>query len=273
MKNILVPTDLGTCTHTTLRYAVSLSAKSHTKLFVFHADVAKKENLKEYARKLVKDIFKELNLPFDYSRVEFIIENAPFSNAQIKKVVEKNHIDLVIMGSSPDMLRTTFFGSHVSEFINEVDCPVLSIPHSYTGVNIDRIGLASELHDLPEKIREIVPFARMFNASIEAFHVYPVYPQFVEVAKYDVKAELLKLKKENGYDNINLHFIKTMLDNEPVTGIREFIKAYKPDMLVMCHKPRGLFDKLVLDSGTTPAVVNQSPLPILALNENTACKL
>lgn len=81
------------------------------------------------------------------------------------------------------------------------------------------------------------------------------------------------LHKVYNYGKINLHFIKTPLDNEPVTGIREFIKSYKPDMLVMCHKPRGLFDKLLLDSGVTPAIIKASSIPILALNEKTACKL
>jgi nucleotide-binding universal stress UspA family protein len=88
-----------------------------------------------------------------------------------------------------------------------------------------------------------------------------------------VKNALSQLHKENNYDKINLHFIKTPLDNEPITGIRQFIKSYKPDMLVMCHKPRGLFDKLLMDSGATTAVIKTSPIPILALNQKTACKL
>lgn len=44
-------------------------------------------------------------------------------------------------------------------------------------------------------------------------------------------------------------------------------------MLVMCHKTRGLFDKLVLDNGATNAMVKTSLIPILALNQKTACKI
>jgi hypothetical protein len=38
MKNILIPTDLTDCTQNTLKYAISLSARSKTKLFFYHAN-------------------------------------------------------------------------------------------------------------------------------------------------------------------------------------------------------------------------------------------
>jgi nucleotide-binding universal stress UspA family protein len=177
------------------------------------------------------------------------------------------------MGTSPKSLGLTFFESHVSELINEISCPVLSVPHDYHDLQVDRIGYATELYDLSERIKEIIPFARLFKANIEAFHIYPVFPQEVDVEKFNVKAALSKLSKDNHYDKINLHFIKTLHDNQPVSGIREFLNTYKPDMLVMCHKPRGLFDKLILDTGTTNALVKTSPVPILALNQKTACRI
>ncbi len=273
MKNILIPTDLTDCTKNTISYAIALGVKSNTKLFFYHTETSQERSNKEYAIKFIKDIFNEQHLNFEKSQVEFIIENVAFSNAQIKSTIEKFNIDLVIMGASHEGLKTTFFGSHVSKLINDVSCPVLSIPHDYNNINIDRIGYATELFDLSERVREIVPFAKLFNASIEAFHVYPVFPQTIDVEKYDVKKSLSQLQNENSYSKINLHFIKTTFDNEPITGIREFIKSYKPDMLVMCHKPSGLFDKLIMDSGTTPAIVKTSPIPVLALNQKSVCKI
>jgi len=273
MKNILVPTDLSDCTQNTLKYAISLSVKSNTKLFFYHANATKELGIEEKTMKYVKDIFRELSINYENVQKEIIIEIAHFSNVQIKNVIEKHNIDLVVMGASHEGLKTTFFGTHVAELITEISCPVLSIPHGYTDLNIDRIGYATELYNLHERVKEIVPFARLFGASIEAFHVYPVFPQEVDVEKYEVKNELSQLHNENNYEKINLHFIKTPFDNEPITGIREFLKSYKPDILVMCHKPRGLFDKFVLDSGSTNAIVKASPIPVLALNLKTACKI
>lgn len=273
MKNILIPTDLTECTRNTLKYAISLGNKSKAKLFFYHAHKEKDQDIKEFGLDFLKNIFSELDLNIKTAQSELTIENSEFSDEQIKRIVEKYNIDLVIMGASHEGLKTTFFGSHVSELINDVACPVLSIPHGYSSINIDRIGYATELSDITTRIKEIVPFAKLTNASIEAFHVYPVFPQIINVEKYDTKHVLSMLQKENNYDKINLHFVKTPFDNEPVTGIREFIKTYKPDMLVMCHKPRGLFDKLLMDSGATISVVKASPIPILALNQKTACKI
>ena len=177
------------------------------------------------------------------------------------------------MGASKEGLKTTFLGSHVSELINIISCPVLSVPHEVLDSNIDRIGYATELFDIAPRIAEIVPFARLFNASIEAFHVYPVFPQTIDIETFDVKKSVLQLRTENQYEKINLHFIRTPLDNEPIKGILEFLTVYKPDLLVMCHKPKGLFDKLLDGSGATISVVESSSIPILALNQQTACKL
>jgi len=255
-----------------MKYAISLCSKSSTKRFFYHSSESVQGD-EIHAQNMISDAFKKLNYFPDESWFKIIIEEKAFSNAGIKNVIDKNDIDLVIMGTSPKSLGLTFFESHVSELINEVSCPVLSVPHDYHDLQVDRIGYATELYDLSERIKEIIPFARLFKANIEAFHIYPVFPQEVDVEKFNVKAALSKLSKDNHYDKINLHFIKTLHDNQPVSGIREFLNTYKPDMLVMCHKPRGLFDKLILDTGTTNALVKTSPVPILALNQKTACRI
>ena len=273
MKNILVPTDLSESSKNTLKYAITLSEKGNTKLFFYHASPSIKPSIQEDAIAFIKGVFNELGFNYETVKPECIVENVRFSNADIKTAIEKYDIDLVIMGTSHEGLIVTFFGSHVSELINDVSCPVLSIPHGFSDMSIERIGYATELHDLSARVKEIVPFAKIFGASIEAFHVYPVFPHVVDIETYDIKKSLSQLHNDNSYDKINLHFVKTPFDNEPVTGIREFIKLYKPDMLVMCHKPKGLFDKLLLNSGVTPEIVKVSPIPILALNQKTACKI
>jgi len=273
MKNFLIPINIADSSARMLSYAISIGVKSKAKLFFCHAtDSTNEASMDEYMES-VKHAYRKLNLDFDDALVEIIIERTSFSNSDIKQLIEKHHIDLVIMGASQEGLKTTFFGSHISDLINMVSCPVLSVPHKHLDTNIDRIGYATELIDIGQRVAEIVPFARLFNASIEAFHVYPVFPQTIDVETYDVKKSLTQLRDENHYDKIELHFIRTPFDNEPVKGIREFLSVYKPDLLVMCHKPKGLFDKLLDGTGATVSVVKTSSIPILALNQHTACKL
>jgi nucleotide-binding universal stress UspA family protein len=273
MKNILVPTDLTENTYNAVKYSINLGVKSNSKLFFYISGSANEHDTKEKGLKFVRDIFTELHLNFETAGVEFIIESIPFSDSLIEIAIDKYDSHLVVLGSDHESSKTTFYGGHISELINEVSCPVLSIPQAYTNIDIKRIAYATELHDLTKRIKKVVPFARLFDASIELFHVYPVYPLVVDVEKYNVKKKLDKLKEKNDYEKIELHFIKTPFSNEPVKGIREFVRTFNPDLLVMFHKPRGLFDKLAFDSGATPAVAKTTPVPLLAINKKTAFKI
>ncbi|MDP4289734.1 MAG: universal stress protein [Bacteroidota bacterium] len=273
MKNFLIPFNLADLSESALTYAISIGVKSKTKLFFYPGTTSSDAGMIEENITFIRKAFTKLHFDADDSLVEIIGEESKLSNSEIKHLIEKYNIDLVIMGASHEGLKTTFFGSHVSELINIISCPVLSVPYEFLDPNIDRIGYATELFDIMPRIAEIVPFARLFNASIEAFHVYPVFPQTIDIETFDVKGTLLQLRTENQYEKINLHFIRTPLDNEPVKGILEFLSVYKPDLLVMCHKPKGLFDKLLDGSGATISVVKSSSIPILALNQQTACKL
>lgn len=273
MKNILIPTDLADCTAKTLEYAIILGDRSHSKIFFHTISQKQKPWFPEYFISCIKQKCDGLKIDFDRLQTEFISDEDAFSNEHIKKTVKKHKIDLLIMGAGHEGHRITFFGSHVTDLINVVNCPVLLVHQSQHDFKMERIGFASELFDLSTRIKTIIPFARLFDAAIDVFHVYPVYPQEVDVKKFDLEKVLGKIKRENDYKNINIQFVKTAFDNEPVTGIRKYINTAKPDLLVMFHKPRGLFDKLALDEGATPSVIKTSSVPILALNKKSYLKL
>lgn len=274
MKNIFVPIDFSGSYRNILKYAISLGLQSNSRFVFYHAGTRITEDTRKQANKMIQDVFSELKGDPEKNLFEVILEEEIFSNEGIIAQAKKHNADLVIMGSSTDGMKHTFYGSHLSGFIDEINIPVIAVPHDYHEIAIDRIGYATELEDLSVKIREIIPFAKRTGASIEAFYVYPVFPTETDLDKFDVKNVLYLLKKENEYEKIDIHFVKTNHDNELVEGIHEFIRTYKPDLLVMCHKPRGWFDKLILfDSGVTPAVAGDCPIPVLALNRCSACRL
>ena len=126
---------------------------------------------------------------------------------------------------------------------------------------------------MKRRIKLIIPFAKLFNASVEIVHVYPVFPQIVAVEKIKKEKELERIKKENDYDKISFLFIKTTFDNEAVKGILKYINSNNPDLLMLSHKPRGLFDKLALDSGATESVEKKSSVPILVFNKKSISKI
>jgi len=273
MKNILIPTDLADCTKDTLKYAIHFSVKSNSKIFFYHSSETIKSGDTDELKDFVQRVFFDVDIDINQVQVEYITEKGLFSNDHIKKIIKKHSIDLVMICAHHDGFHTTFFGSLFSEIINEVSCPVLSIPHDYSSFKMDRIGFASELFELKRRIKSIIPFARLFDATVEIFHVYPVYPQIVDVEKINKEKELERIKRENNYEKISFSFIKTPFDNEPVKGILKFLNSNKPDLLVMAHKPRGLFDKLALDSGATISVEKTGSVPILAFNKKAITKI
>ena len=274
MKNIFIPTDFSESNRNVLKYAVSIGSASKSRFTFFHAGVKISEDSKKLAERKIREVYSEMRIDHEEYPFSLIFEEGLFSNELIGTFAKKEESDLLLIGSSKEGMKHTFFGSSLSGLIDGINIPVIAIPHDYHEVKIERIGYATELEDLAVKIREIVPFAKRTNASIEAFYVYPVFPEEVDLDKYDLKGSLEMLRKENGYDKIDIHFVKTNYDNALVEGIHEFIRIYKPDLLVMCHKPRGWFDKLILfDSGATPAVARDCPVPVLALNRESACKL
>lgn len=272
MRNILIPTELTDCTVNAIKYAISLRTISNAKLHFYH--VGSGQGLDDvYLKDFIINIFKELKQNFDKIENEFIFEKGSFSDDHIKKIIKNHEIDFLIIGTSHENFSKTFFNSYVSELINDINCPVLNFPYGYTNFKLKKIGFASELFDISKRLHTIVPFAKRFNAHIEIFHVYPVYPQEADIHKYNTNEFLDRIKKENSYDNMSMKFIKTAYDNEPVIGIKKYIETEKPDLLVMFHKPRGLFDKLALDEGVTPSVIRKSLVPILALNKSSVHKM
>ncbi len=269
MKNILVPTNLSHNSDNVLKYAILLAVKGDYKLMFYIANINKPVLTKEYALKHIGNIYKALNLDPKRVETELIIEDTFFSNTEIKRVIDKHDINLVLIETHPKLYKNTFYDTQIIDLIDNAHCPVLLVWPDHADTSIDRIGYATELYDLSDRIKEIMPFVKKMDASVEVFHVYPVYPQSVDLNEYNVKNALSLLKEESNYEKINLYFVKTNANNEIVEGISEFLKVYKPDMLVLYHSPREIFDKLLMDSGTTLSVLKVSRIPVLILNHKT----
>ena len=274
MKNILIPTDLSDNTKDILKYAITFSLKQvNIKLFCYYISEEIKAENTIYLKEYIKNVLMEINIESCKLEIEYISEKGYFSNEQIKKIIKKHSIDLVIICSHHDGFYTTFYGSLFSEIINGTNSLVLSIPSNYSTFKLERVGFVSELYDLKRRIKYIIPFAKLFAALIEIIHVYPVFPQIVDVEKIRKEKELERIKKENNYDKLNFLFIKTSFDNEIVKGILKYINLNNPDLIVIPHKPSGLYDKLALESVNMNSVDKKNFVPILAYNNKSISKI
>lgn len=271
MKTILIPTDLGPDTANLLAYAIPLGIAEGTVLYFVHATQASTHEAETALQQAVSQAFADSQAATQYRT---LVRETDFSPELIRQLVDELNADLVVMATGEHGgLERTFFGASVTSLIAMLSCPVLALPRRYPAGSIRSIGYATDLVDLSERLREIVPFARRLNAQIDVFHVYPIFPEQISVEGFPTVETLRTLRQQNQYEAVNLHFIKTPSDNDVQGGIHQFIQAYKPDLLVMCHRPRGLFDRMVFNVGETLGVAQKPEIPLLALSEKTACRI
>lgn len=268
MKNILIPIDITDGAKGSVKFAIKLSVRSNSKLFFYYVSESSTSDIKAECYDFVKQNFSEINVDINTIDTEIVTANDVISNHSIKKITIEYSIDLVVLSVHYSGFYKTFFDSRLSELINKINCPVFTIPQTYRYSNIYRIGFASELFDLKRRIKMIVPFAKLFDATVEVFHVYPIFPQIIDVAKINKEKEICRIRKENKYENINFCFIRTDYENESDKGIFKYITANKPNLLVMSVKSNGFFDKLDPEIAAIT-----SSVPILAYNKKSTSKL
>jgi nucleotide-binding universal stress UspA family protein len=197
------------------------------------------------------------------------VSEKSFNVQTIKEIVSAKEIDLIIMGTCGAGLGISkkLFGSNTSAIIEDSGCPILSIPLDYKYSSINKIAYASNLSDISKEIGYVIDFGTQFNASIEVFHVTPIFPDLGDVEKKDVFKIVDELKVKHQYPNINYYVERTSHDNEIKKAINLFIMDYNPDMLVLFHSNRNGVDK-VITSGTTGTIASNLQIPLLAFLKN-----
>ena len=262
MKKILVPTDFSALASNAIKYALSMAKATNTELVFFHA--GKNENLSK-----LKNEVSEIQQASVETEIHFIVSEKPFNANTIKEVVSANNIDLIIMGTCGEGMGISkkLIGSNTSAIIEDIGCPILAVPLDYKYKTIDKIAYASDLSNLYEEVKYVIDFGKIFNASIEIFHVTPIFPDLGNVEKKDVFKMVDEIKIKYQYPNINYYVEETPRDNQIKKGINLFIKDYHPDMVVLFHNGRSWLDKII-PSDTTSSIASELPIPLLAFLKN-----
>ncbi|TAF66934.1 MAG: universal stress protein [Cytophagales bacterium] len=282
MKKILVPTDFSDNASAAMRYALQLNEKMSAEIIFMHAldplmrtDLPKAEYEKEvehYKKEAqnqliaqIRAVFTQLGRAADAENAKFVVRSEDNAIQDILQTATDLAIDLIIMGTvGATGLKKLLFGSNTTQIIRRATCPVLSVPANYDFQPIHKIGYASDLTQPLPELRSVLPFASLLGATIEVFHVYPVYPQYVDVKTFDNEGVLQEWKKDLQYDKINLHFVHTENDNDVDAGIELYRQSYKPDCMAMFRHDRNFFDTL-LDISFTDNYAFQPSVPLLSL--------
>ncbi|MBB1149696.1 MULTISPECIES: universal stress protein [unclassified Myroides] len=276
MKKILFPTDFSETANNALIYALKMADSQNATLYVLHAyempvisatanpvmvqDVYKSielsnfENFKDQVP-FIRDIAKENNL--DHVPMHFILEEG-FLNTILKKRVEEEEIDLVVMGTNGNSgWDRKLLGSNTINAINSLKAPVLSVPHDAVFNGINSIAF-STLFNTSDKIvlDKLVKIAKGYDAIIKCIHVI----EDVEKVNQEVVESWLEY-----YDGHPITF--TLVEGKDVEKeIFTFLDRENIDLLVSVKRNRSFLDKL-FTSSMTKKLSYHKHVPIIAFHE------
>lgn len=259
MKKILVPTDFSPVANNAVQYAVKLSGSLQSEVIIYHADQGDRESITALKKEVNKTVSAHKHI-----EVGYILSRKQFSSINVNDIIKDSDVDLIIMGTSTEYipLEKKLFGKNTVEIAGHVSCPVIAVPDGYKFSGIKNIAYASDLNFIDKEIDSVINLAKMVNASIEIFHVSPVFPDLGDVEKINMSQKLGQIKQKFNFDNIHYEIEKTKNDNEVVKGISNFVDLNNVDLLVMFHDHVSALNEF-LSTSTIEKVIPDIKIPLL----------
>lgn len=247
--NILVPTDFSEIADNALAYATIIAGKLNAKIILLHVIPPNTwwvfdSDLIAAARQKQEQIRKKLVAEgMDPAAIEtHIISDFPL-NKYINNFIFHHKIDLIIMGTRGKGLSAALLGSFTMGMIDNVPIPILVVPPHAKPDAIHHILYPTDLENVTDETRKIVPLARAFNASIHIVHI----------PDNSIGAEMLANTSLQGVDKLMEY---KLITTEIAHGasIRQIIdqqlRLKQADLLVMFAHKKGFFEKLFQGSRT-----------------------
>ncbi len=150
MKKILLPTDFSDNAQNAINYALNLYKDEACKFYLLNtytpiiysydyrmsaggylgevADIVRENSIEK-----LEKIEKELKEKFNNFKHQFkIISSFNLLTDEIKDIVSKHSIDLIIMGTKgASGVKEVLFGSNTIRIIKKANCAVLAVPDGY----------------------------------------------------------------------------------------------------------------------------------------------
>lgn len=284
MKTILIPTDFSENAHHALRFALYLSENTSLKICVLHwteiliptstpTNHYKELYDQQFDSKLNElkantlQVLNSVEYTKNVSNIHYILKDSSSFGDSTIEAIQENNVDLVIMGThGASGIKKIFFGSNTTQIIDKAQIPVFAIPASYPLAPIHKIAYASDLKDVVGEVGELVKFAKLFNSSIEIFHVFPSFPQWVDPSEENIAKLTEKLTLAFPNQHFTIRVVQTYKENDVVSGIETYANSFKPDAMAMFTVKRTFWDKL-FDASRTEEFAFNATIPLLTLKK------
>jgi len=257
MKKILLPTDFSDNAQNAIYYALNLYKDKVCKFYLLNtytpiiysydyrmsaggylgeiADV-----VREDSKEKLQEIEKGLKAKFKNPKHQFkTISSFSLLTDEVKDVIDKHTIDLVIMGTKGATgAKEVLFGTNTIHIIKKSKCPVLAVPDGYFFEEPKEILFPTDYNvDYSDKqIQNLKTIATIFNSKVHILNVS--HGIDLSETQNTNKTTLEKLFT-------TIKHVSYRVNDQPIPqAINEFQKSTYVQLLIMINNKHSFFENL-----------------------------
>ncbi|MFD2247117.1 universal stress protein [Pontibacter ruber] len=280
MKKILCPTDFSKTASKAVEYAVLIAQRAGGHLTLMHvvhlpivdtsetALVASEllgEQMRD-AEERLKALVLEVEGRHGANRgggftCDYILKEALLTDIT-EHLTKTQGYDLIVMGTTGggSALEELLIGSNAEAVIEQVQCPVLTVPANVDIPAVNRIIYATDYVEADkDALREVVEFARMFEAPVDVVHVSKE-----GTSEGTARAERFWNELQQAIPNYPIHF-QEVINRHRSEGIKEYFTHTGASMVAILRKEKGFLRDLFSQS-LAEKMTYQGEVPLLVLN-------
>lgn len=258
MKKIVLPTDFSENAYNAISYALNLYKNEECAFYLLNTfnpsiyydrnalqdirqmdlgDVNQTNSLKQL-HELQDDLLKKFKNP-----KHVFVPHSVFGTLvdEIKKIVEKEKISLVIMGTQGATgAKEVLFGTHAIHVIKKIKCPVIAVPSGFIYEAPKNILFPTnyEINYRKELFMELLHIADQHASLINVLHVGKSH-DFNE-SQLAHKSVLKEVLGSN-------HLFHDVPDNKIIPAINDFQLKNDIDLLAMIRNKHNFMERLFIE--------------------------
>jgi len=274
MKLILVPIDFSADSINALEHGIKFANIINASLRMIHVSTSKEfkapsffKDLHDFKGKTVDDYLKLINYRHQRKlkqKLDYITKEGNIAEEIIKQS-EKDKVEFIIMGTHGLSASNSYWiGSNAYKVVCNSNCPVLTIRNGFIRKSIAKIILPIDASkNTRRKLTITAKIAKIYDAEI---HVIGV----TETSMKDILVKVESWVKQS-VEYLNKSKIRNkslMIQGSDLTQITiDYAKSINAD-LISIMKEQGEQPVSLLLSPYAQQMINQSPIPILTIQNN-----
>lgn len=278
-KRILIPTDYSKNAFNALKYAMKLFENENCEFHIlncYYLSGMDRDNLlvpepTKEARKTVEERSLQnmenlkLNMKVfeknEKHQFQYEAKFGPFFDT-VKEFVEKNEIDLLIMGTQGQSdNKSVILGSNAVNLMEKIrTCPVMAIPFSVEFKNPNEIVFPSSYrtHYKPKELHMLVRISNITNAPIRMLHIQNKRSLSKEQLENQASLnDMLKAAK------VTHHKLYDMDVND---GVMAFVQSRESEMIALVNKKHNFFGS-IFSNPMVKELGMHTKVPLLAMHD------